>query len=174
MSIKYRVIYEKRGPAAFIAHRAAGTLIERALRRADVPIRFSEGFHPHARISFGPPLPVGVAGTAEAFDLLLDDGMSPSRLIETVNPCLPEGMRLLRAFPLPPSHPSAQEAAGTARYTIAKTGAFSLTALAALGWQMKETPDSVIMNIPLRNFKHRTLREITGTASVEREIVWEG
>ncbi len=68
---RYRFVYRKTGRARFLSHREITNIITRALRRSGLPLRFSEGFHPHPRMSLGPALAVGTAGQMEFFDVEL-------------------------------------------------------------------------------------------------------
>lgn len=76
--IRYRFVYSKTGRARFISHRELVNIIQRALRRSGLPIRFSKGYHPHAKVTLGPALAVGMQGEAEFFDVELtrDGGVS--------------------------------------------------------------------------------------------------
>jgi radical SAM-linked protein len=56
-----RVKYCKDGPIKYISHLNLGQVFTRALRRADIPVVISGGFNPRFRISFGPPLPLGIS-----------------------------------------------------------------------------------------------------------------
>jgi radical SAM superfamily enzyme YgiQ (UPF0313 family) len=69
--IRYRFIYRKWGRARFLSHREVTNIITRALRRSGLPLKFTLGFHPHARISLGPALAVGMEGEMEFFDVEL-------------------------------------------------------------------------------------------------------
>ncbi|MCK4236368.1 MAG: TIGR03936 family radical SAM-associated protein, partial [Candidatus Krumholzibacteria bacterium] len=68
---RYRFIYEKVGRCRFLAHLEILNLLQRALRRLGLPLKFTEGYHPHPRISSGPSLAVGMEGLAEFFDVEL-------------------------------------------------------------------------------------------------------
>jgi len=59
------ITYEKSGPLRYLAHLDIARAFDRAVRRAQIPVKYSEGFTPRAHISFPPPLPVGAEGTAE-------------------------------------------------------------------------------------------------------------
>ncbi len=59
------ITYEKSGPLRYLAHLDIARVFDRAVRRAQIPVKYSEGFTPRAQISFPPPLPVGAEGTAE-------------------------------------------------------------------------------------------------------------
>jgi radical SAM superfamily enzyme YgiQ (UPF0313 family) len=67
--IRYRFMYRKTGRSRFLSHREITNIITRALRRSGLPLRFSAGFHPHAKMSLGPALAVGTAGEMEFFDV---------------------------------------------------------------------------------------------------------
>ena len=73
------------------------TLIHRAVRRAGLPVRYSAGFHPAPRISFGDALPLGVASDAEIVDLDLTAKCQPATVMAQLNREFPEGVRVLKA-----------------------------------------------------------------------------
>jgi radical SAM-linked protein len=60
-----RLTYRKTGLLRFLGHLDVARAFDRAVRRAKLPVEYSQGFSPHALISFASPLPVGVAGEAE-------------------------------------------------------------------------------------------------------------
>lgn len=93
----YRVWIEKTGAAAYLSQLELQTTLERALRRARVPLSFSEGFHPLPRLSFGRALPVGVRSLCEWFTLYLREDLPPERLTAALGPQLPPGLGLIRA-----------------------------------------------------------------------------
>ncbi len=70
------------------------------MRRAKIPLIYSEGFHPHPKISFGPALPVGVEGTNEYFDIELPGSINPSDIQFSTNSVLPEGLKVLAVAPI--------------------------------------------------------------------------
>jgi len=69
--VRLRAEFSKTGVFKYLSHLELVRLIERALRRAGVPVEFTEGFHPSPQISFGPALPVGVSGMKEYFDVIV-------------------------------------------------------------------------------------------------------
>ena len=54
--------YRKGNPVRWISHLDLKRTLERAMRRAQLPLALSQGHNPHPRISFGPPLPLGATG----------------------------------------------------------------------------------------------------------------
>jgi radical SAM-linked protein len=69
---RIRVRWRKEAPVRFISHLDCMRAIERAIRRADLPVAYTEGFNPHMKIAFGPPLPLGFTSNEEYFDLYLE------------------------------------------------------------------------------------------------------
>ncbi len=115
----WRVSFEKLGDARYLSHRNVMDVLERALRAARVPVRYTEGFNPHIRLSMGPALPLGSESRHELFDLDVLDALTPEHLA-AVNDRLPPGMRLLGWKELPAGAPSLGKAAteGVYRFTL--------------------------------------------------------
>lgn len=81
----YRVIYSKLGKARFFGQLEIAALLERALRRADLPAAFSKGFNPHPKISFGEALPLGMETiVAEAY-ISLSERVDTALMRERLN-----------------------------------------------------------------------------------------
>ena len=94
---KLRLTLTKTGRTASLSHLEFMTLIHRAVRRAGLPVKYSAGFHPAPRISFGDALPLGVASEAELIDLELSSFCQPQEAMQQLNQELPEGVRVLKA-----------------------------------------------------------------------------
>lgn len=88
---RLRVFYKKEGTSRFISHFGLCKIIERSLRRLDIPIKFSEGFTPHIKISYCPPLPIPIIGTNEFFEVEVKDIFDLNLFLEKINKILPEG-----------------------------------------------------------------------------------
>jgi len=99
IKIRFRVRYAKREEMALASHLDITRCIHRALRRARLPISYSEGFSPHPRVAFGPPLPLGCLGESEYFDVMLTR-LPPGNWIQTINTCLPRGLVVLDGNPV--------------------------------------------------------------------------
>ncbi len=69
---RYRVKFTKTGEAKWLSHLDLARFLERSIRRAGLPIAYSNGFSPHPKISFGQALSVGVESCAEYVDLTFD------------------------------------------------------------------------------------------------------
>lgn len=96
---RVRLQYTKRGRMRFTSTRDFQRALERAVRRAGVPIAFTGGFHPHPRISYANAAPTGVASEAEYVELALQRDVDPEMLREALDAALPDGIDLVRAVP---------------------------------------------------------------------------
>jgi radical SAM family uncharacterized protein/radical SAM-linked protein len=90
--VMIRVEFSKTGRLRYLSHLELVTTFHRALRRAGFPLEYSQGFHPSPRISFGPPLSVGVAGLAEYFDMEVTPPFDLITKTGKLNSLLPEGL----------------------------------------------------------------------------------
>jgi radical SAM family uncharacterized protein/radical SAM-linked protein len=113
---RIRVRYRKVGPARFIATRELGTVFLRAVRRAGLPIAFSNGHHPLPRIGFGPALPVGVSSDDELLDLELTASRDPAAVLEALARELPDGLEPLAADEIPRTASSIEQATAAHAY----------------------------------------------------------
>ncbi|WP_284706365.1 TIGR03936 family radical SAM-associated protein [Micromonospora phytophila] len=89
--------YAKRGPLRFTSHRDFARAFERALRRAAVPIAFSQGFTPHPKISYASAAPTGVASEAEYLEIGLREPVDPEQLRAALDAALSPGLDVLDA-----------------------------------------------------------------------------
>lgn len=94
---KLRLRYAKRGPARFTSHRDFGRALERALRRAEIPMAYSSGFNPHPRISYASPSPTSASSEAEYVELGLSRVCDPAKVVAALNEVLPVGFEMLDA-----------------------------------------------------------------------------
>lgn len=96
---RVRIRWAKNEEVRFSSHLDVIRMFERTIRRSGIPVAFSEGFHPHLKISFGPPLPLGFVSEAEYLDLQLTEPYSPSIFL-SLDKALHPGFRLLEARPI--------------------------------------------------------------------------
>lgn len=105
---RLRVGFSRKDPLKFLSHLDILRLWERAIRRAELPLAYSEGFSPHPRLSFAAPLPVGITSDAELADVFLSRWISPQTFAAHLQNKLPQGIQIndvrawsLEAPPLP-------------------------------------------------------------------------
>jgi radical SAM-linked protein len=105
---RLRITYGKTGRLRFLSHLEVVHACERAVRRAGLEYAVSQGFNPRMKIAFGPALPVGTAGNAEAYDVWLTRYVAPAEALSMLQDATPEGL-----------------APGTARYVGEKEGSLA-------------------------------------------------
>jgi len=115
---RLRVRFRRGEELKFISHLDIMRLWVRALRRAGVPLSYSEGFTPHPRISLAAPLTVGMTGESELMDVFVSRPVSPHWFLSAVNRQLPQGIEVLEVFAVPPATSSLQSQVRQAHYRV--------------------------------------------------------
>ncbi len=98
---KLRIQYAKRGRLRFTSSRDFQRALERAVRRAQVPVAFSAGFHPHPRISYANASATGTASEAEYFELALQRECDPEQVRRDLDAALPDGLDVVKVIVAP-------------------------------------------------------------------------
>jgi radical SAM-linked protein len=98
---RLRFRFAKRGSVRLLSHLETMDVFIRALRRAHVPMAYSQGFHPQPRLAFGTALATGIESEGEYADLLLTARLEPEDFVASVNATLPEGFAILAAWEAP-------------------------------------------------------------------------
>lgn len=99
---KLRLRYAKRGRLRFSSHRDFQRALERALRRAAVPMAYSAGFTPHPKVSYANAAPTGTASEAEYVELSVTRRVDPEALREALDSALPPGLDVLEVVQAAP------------------------------------------------------------------------
>ena len=102
----------------YITHLDLMRFWERALRRAGVPLAYSEGHTPHPRLSLAAPLAVGVTSSAELMDVILAQRVAPRDFIASVSAQLPAGIEIREVAEVGLGLPSLQSEVRWARYHV--------------------------------------------------------
>ncbi len=92
---KLRIRYAKRGPLRFSSHRDFQRALERALRRARVPMAYSAGFSPHPKVSYANSAPTGAASEAEYVEIGVVARCDPDAMRVALDEALPPGLDVL-------------------------------------------------------------------------------
>lgn len=125
---RLRVVYERVHDTRFISHLDMTNTMNRALRRSEQPVAFTEGFSPRPRTAFGPPLPLFVEGEGELADFELLERVDPALVVEQMNGVLPFGIKILKAGYVSMKAPSITAAILRAFYRVeVKEGEWSVT-----------------------------------------------
>jgi radical SAM-linked protein len=115
---RIRVTFSRGETTKYITHLDVMRFWERALRRAELPVAYSEGFSPHAQIALAAPLPVGTTSDAELMDVFMAERIAPKTLISQISPQLPEGIAVLAAEEVGIALPALQADVRFAEYVV--------------------------------------------------------
>ncbi|MBU1193324.1 MAG: TIGR03960 family B12-binding radical SAM protein [Proteobacteria bacterium] len=89
---KFELSYSKLDNARFFGHLELAIIVERAIKRAGLNAKYSQGFNPAMRLSFDNALPVGMESEHELMHIYLEKDLPPEYVLEKLNPQLPEGL----------------------------------------------------------------------------------
>ena len=128
--MRYRVTFSKQGALRYIGHLDLHQVWERTIRRAGLPLAYTQGFHPGPKMQIAAALPLGFSGLAEIIDIWLQDapegGQGPrppeASALEDYRARLqaaaPPGLNLLRLEPVDPHAPALQTQVSAAEYEL--------------------------------------------------------
>ena len=116
--MKIRIKFSKQGAMKFIGHLDTMRYFQKAMRRADVDIRYSEGFSPHQIMSFAAPLGVGLTGSGEYLDIEVLSTDSSAEMVKRLNDTMVEGVEVLSYRKLPDDAENAMSIVAACDYTI--------------------------------------------------------
>ena len=94
-----RIVFSKTGRARYISHLDLNRTMTRAVRRAELPIWYTEGFNKRPYLTFASPLSLGYEGERETMDLRLTGEMAQDELVRRLDATMPEGLHVLSAAP---------------------------------------------------------------------------
>jgi len=97
LPIKIRFKFSKTGPYKYFSHLDIVSIISRAIRRAEVRVKYSEGFNPKPKISFGPPAPLGLTSHAEYGDIIVVGDLEPEDFLIRLNNALQDRLKIEKA-----------------------------------------------------------------------------
>ena len=106
------------GRAAYLSHLDMQRTLQRSLRRADMPLLYSQGFNPHPLMAFAGALSTGFESEREWFDVRLEGDIAPADFEARLNEVLPEGMAVSHAMEAPENLSTLTGHLAAARYTL--------------------------------------------------------
>jgi radical SAM family uncharacterized protein/radical SAM-linked protein len=134
---KIRFRFAKQGPLRFLSHLETLRTLTRALRRAQLPVQYSQGFHPQPQLTFATALPVGIESTGEYADVVLSAWLDPGDFLFRLDRVLPAHMRILDACSVPLQAPSLMSERLAAQYDVVVPVHLS-TSMASLAIRIRE------------------------------------
>ena len=121
--MRYLTKFTKEENIKFISHLDVLKTIQKNIRRAGLPVEFSQGFNPHMNTSIAQPLSVGVYSSGEYMDMVLITEMDEKEIVDKLNATAPSGIKYISATAIPYTEgekkvPQAMALIDAARYTI--------------------------------------------------------
>ncbi|RDY24033.1 DUF2344 domain-containing protein [Romboutsia maritimum] len=97
MSKIIRVKFKKEGDMIYISHLDVQRLLQRAFRRAEIELSYSQGFNPHPKMSYGNALALGTESQGEYVDIEIEDDLTTEEFLNRINEQLPPGIEFIKA-----------------------------------------------------------------------------
>ena len=115
---KLRLKFSKNGPIKFIGHLDVMRYFQKSIRRADIDIKYSEGFSPHQVLSFAQPLSVGATSDGEYLDMTVNSIESVDDIMKRLNSVMNEGIKIIAITELDEREEKAMTLSAAARYSL--------------------------------------------------------
>lgn len=160
--MRVRITFTKQGALRYIGHLDLHRLWERAMRRAELPITYSQGFHPQPKISLAAALPLGFSSRAEVLDARLNEDIPAEEISARLKDNLPPDIKVLDVQSVDERLPALQTLTLSAAYDVHLTEAVD-------GSELKRRVESLMMSESLvreRRGKTYDLRPLVELLSV--------
>lgn len=116
--MRIRITFSKKGALRYTGHLDLHKLWERAARRAELPLAYSQGFHPQPKMSLAAALPLGFSSTCEVLDMRLERDIDLDGLPAKLNATLPPGIRVTSIEQVDERAPALQAQVVEAEYQV--------------------------------------------------------
>ncbi len=164
MKTTYRMKFSKTGRAKYISHLDLMRCFQRCIRRAELPIAYSEGFHPHMLIVFAAALSLGFESDCEIIEIQLNEELSFEEVKARMSAVLPEGIQIISCYA--PMHKMGQM--GYAEYKV--TLPCNDSSLLEQQWQEFESQEKILVEKKTkRGTREVDLKEQTEVLGVSAE-----
>ena len=119
--MRIRITFSKQGALRYTGHLDLHKLWERAARRAQLPLAYSQGFHPQPKMNLASALPLGFSSRCEMLDMRLERDIPLDGLNDTLNATMPTGIRILDIAQVDDRAPALQTQVVSAEYEVTLT-----------------------------------------------------
>ena len=116
--MKVRMKFAKYGVKKFIGHLDTMSFFQKAVRRAEIDVKYSEGFSPHQIMSFAAPLGVGIESFGDYMDMEVNSMTSTEDMKQALNQVMVEGVEILSVTLLPDHAKNAMASVSAASYRL--------------------------------------------------------
>ena len=120
--MRIRITFAKQGPLRYTGHLDLHRLWERAARRAELPLAYSQGFHPQPKMNMAAALPLGFSSRCEVMDMKLEHEIQLEGLREKLQQTLPAGIQVLNVESADERAPALQTQVASAEYQVTFAG----------------------------------------------------
>jgi radical SAM-linked protein len=141
---RIRVTFSRGEATKYITHLDVMRFWERALRRAELPVAYSEGFSPHAQIALAAPLPVGTTSDGELMDVFMAERIAPKTLIRQISSQLPDGIAIVAAEEVGMALPALQADVRLAEYVVHVPSGRCDRVVEAGDWKLEAGTDAAV------------------------------
>ena len=118
LSLRHRITFATEKTIAFVSVLELTTIWERSLRRARIPLRYSQGFNPRPKMNFAAPLPVGCGSMADLLDIWLEKTFDPGEISIALKNRTPVNLQVINITPVNTTEPTLAERLESAEYIV--------------------------------------------------------
>ena len=116
--MRARITFTKQGALRYTGHLDLHRLWERAMRRAELPLAYSQGFHPQPKISIAAALPLGFSSRGEVLDVRLNEELSTQEITDKLKNSLPKDIQITQVESVEERLPALQTLILSAEYEV--------------------------------------------------------
>ena len=138
--MRLRITFAKLNALRYTGHLDLHHIWERAARRAELPLAYSQGFHPQPKISLASALPLGFSSRCEVMDMRLAEDIPLEGLRERIQAAVPSGLQILQVESVDEKLPALQMLVTEAEYEVLFAEPAERSALTQRVAQMMDTP----------------------------------
>ncbi len=121
--MRIRITFAKQGALRYTGHLDLHRLWERAARRAELPLAYSQGFHPQPKMTIAAALPLGFSSRCEVIDMRLEHDVPLDGLCDKLQGTLPTGIQVFNVESVDEKSPALQTQVASAEYEVHLTEA---------------------------------------------------
>jgi radical SAM family uncharacterized protein/radical SAM-linked protein len=165
----YRLYFRKTGLCRFLSHLELRNVLIRAIRQSGVAVKYSEGYTPHPKITFGPALKLGVESMEEIIDATLCGAVNAAELLRRLNGALPDGIRFASAEPLAPGAKGLSSIIAGFEYDVVLRGDFDYVAVKDAVEQFNTEPSVIFRKEKEGVVKETELKSVVSPVGFDAE-----
>jgi len=117
-SLRYRITFATRRTLAYVSVLELGKIWERSLRRAGMPLKYSQGYNPRPKLHFAAPLPVGCGSEADLMDVWLEAPVDPGTMLAALTGAVPPDLSVIDVRTVPEDDTALSEQLIAAEYRV--------------------------------------------------------